>query len=161
MEKQAAAIDNRLPVFSSAAKSSRNIFVVLFMSSIYVPTPHLSSTLFQIVKRILSLFQIVLYTHEPLITKELWELVREVRRHKRRAPKKFEDPNLFSGLLYCADCGAPLRLFIDKIVIGERSVKYSRCAAQEVSIYYRDVGLLDTAEELDMENLLSDTAASA
>ena len=271
-------------------------------------------------------------THEPLITKELWELVREVRRHKRRAPKKFEDPNLFSGLLYCADCGAPLRLhrtrtqtahfynnfkcstysnrgkdacsghyiresqlkaivlddlrrvtqfarqkenlllrhvarqnsaqakkeisllqgeldklrrreqeltalfkrlyednvlgripdeqyrilsaeytqertllqekipqmaeqqeklrdsianaarfverarqystiteltpellrlFIDKIVIGERSVKYSRCAAQEVSIYYRDVGLLDTAEELDMENLLSDTAASA
>ena len=237
--------------------------------------------------------------------------MREVRRHKRRAPKKFEDPNLFSGLLYCADCGAPLRLhrtrtqtahfynnfkcstysnrgkdacsghyiresqlkaivlddlrrvtqfarqkeslllrhvarqnsaqakkeisllqgeldklrrreqeltalsaeytqertllqekipqmaeqqeklrdsianaarfverarqystiteltpellrlFIDKIVIGERSVKYSRCAAQEVSIYYRDVGLLDTAEELDMENLLSDTAASA
>lgn len=54
-----------------------------------------------------------------------------------------------------------LRLFIDKIVVGERSVKYSRCAAQEVSIYYRDVGLLDTAEELDMENLLSDTAASA
>ena len=87
--------------------------------------------------------------------------MREVRRHKRRAPKKFEDPNLFSGLLYCADCGAPLRLFIDKIVIGEHSVKYSRCAAQEVSIYYRDVGLLDTAEELDMENLLSDTAASA
>ena len=41
-------------------------------------------------------------THEPLITKELWELVREVRRHKRRAPKKFEEPNLFSGLLYCA-----------------------------------------------------------
>lgn len=271
-------------------------------------------------------------THEPLITKELWELVREVRRHKRKAPKKFEEPNLFSGLLYCADCGAPLRLhrtrtqtahfynnfkcstysnrgkdacsghyiresqlkaivlddlrrvtqfarqkenlllrhvarqnsaqakkeisllqgeldklrrreqeltalfkrlyednvlgripdeqyrilsaeytqertllqekipqmaeqqeklrdsianaarfverarqystiteltpellrlFIDKIVIGERSAKYSRCAAQEVSIYYRDVGLLDTAEELDMENLLSDTAASA
>jgi len=51
--------------------------------------------------------------------------------------------------------------YIDKIVIGERSVKYSRCAAQEVSIHYRDVGLLDTAEELDMENLLSDTAASA
>lgn len=46
-------------------------------------------------------------THEPLITKELWELVREVRRHKRKAPKKFEEPNLFSGLLYCADCARP------------------------------------------------------
>ena len=49
-------------------------------------------------------------THEPLITKEVWELAREVRRHKRRAPKKIEAPNLFSGLVYCADCGKPMRL---------------------------------------------------
>ena len=49
-------------------------------------------------------------THDPLITREVWELVREVRRHKRRAPKKIEAPNLFSGLVYCADCGAPMRL---------------------------------------------------
>ncbi|WP_423774056.1 recombinase family protein [Anaerotruncus colihominis] len=30
--------------------------------------------------------------HEPLITMEVWELAREVRRHKRRAPKKIEAP---------------------------------------------------------------------
>ena len=44
-------------------------------------------------------------THEPLITREVWDIVQEVRRHKRRAPKKIEAPNLFSGLVYCADCG--------------------------------------------------------
>ena len=49
-------------------------------------------------------------THEPLITQELWEIVREVRRHKRRAPKHMEEPGLFSGLVYCADCGGYLVL---------------------------------------------------
>ena len=41
-------------------------------------------------------------THEPLVSQELWEIVREVRRHKRRAPKHMEEPGLFSGLVYCA-----------------------------------------------------------
>ena len=33
-------------------------------------------------------------THEPLISQELWEIVREVRRHKRRAPKHMEELSL-------------------------------------------------------------------
>lgn len=44
-------------------------------------------------------------THEPLITQEQWEIVQEVRSHKRRAPKRMEEPGLFAGLVYCADCG--------------------------------------------------------
>lgn len=43
-----------------------------------------------------------------------------------------------------------LRLFIEKIVVGERSKKYSRAAAQEVHIYYRDVGFVDSPEEDDL-----------
>lgn len=49
-------------------------------------------------------------THEPLITKEVWEIVQDVRQHKRRPPKHMEEPNLFSGLVYCADCGKYLVL---------------------------------------------------
>ena len=49
-------------------------------------------------------------THEPLVSQELWEIVREVRCHKRRAPKHMEEPGLFSGLVYCADCGGYLVL---------------------------------------------------
>ena len=44
-------------------------------------------------------------THEPIISQDLWDIVRDVREHKRRAPKHMEEPNLFSGLVYCADCG--------------------------------------------------------
>ena len=46
-----------------------------------------------------------------------------------------------------------LRLFIKKIVVGERSKKYSRAAAQEVHIYYRDVGFVDSSEEDDLTKI--------
>ena len=36
-------------------------------------------------------------THAPLISQELWDIVRDVRAHKRRPPKHMEEPNLFSG----------------------------------------------------------------
>ena len=49
-------------------------------------------------------------THEPLISTDLWNIVQDVRQHKRRAPKKMEEPNLFSGLAFCADCGKPMVL---------------------------------------------------
>ena len=49
-------------------------------------------------------------THAPLVSQELWEIVQEVRQHKRRPPKYMEEPNLFSGLVYCSDCGKYLVL---------------------------------------------------
>lgn len=49
-------------------------------------------------------------THEPLVSREIWEIVQDVRQHKRRAPKLMDEPNLFSGLVYCADCGKYLVL---------------------------------------------------
>lgn len=49
-------------------------------------------------------------THEPLITQELWDIVQDVRKHKKRTPKQMDEPNMFSGLVYCADCGKTLVL---------------------------------------------------
>lgn len=43
-------------------------------------------------------------THPALIKKEQWDIVQEVRTHKKRTPKHMDEPNLFSGLAYCADC---------------------------------------------------------
>ena len=54
---------------------------------------------------------IVKNTHEPLITQELWDIVRDVRAHKRRPPKKMDEPNMFAGLVFCADCGKPMVLY--------------------------------------------------
>ena len=40
-----------------------------------------------------------------------------------------------------------VRLFIQRIEIGERAVKYSRSSAQCVKIVYRDIGNLDSPME--------------
>lgn len=49
-------------------------------------------------------------THEALITQEQWDMVQELRQHKKRTPKQMDEPNLFSGLVHCIDCGKPLVL---------------------------------------------------
>lgn len=49
-------------------------------------------------------------THEALITQEQWDLVQELRQRKKRTPKQMDEPNLFSGLVFCIDCGKPLVL---------------------------------------------------
>ena len=41
-----------------------------------------------------------------------------------------------------------LRLFISRIEVGERSEKYSRTAEQEIRIVYRDVGVMDSVEQI-------------
>ena len=44
---------------------------------------------------------------EPIISQEQWNLVQKLRENKRRYTK-LENRGLFSGLLYCADCGKKL-----------------------------------------------------
>lgn len=53
---------------------------------------------------------LVEHTHEPLIYQEQWEIVQDVRKHKKRIPKHMDEPNLFAGLVFCADCGKPMVL---------------------------------------------------
>ena len=49
-------------------------------------------------------------THEPLISQELWDIAQDVRKHKKRTQKRLDTPGLFSGLVFCADCGGTLTL---------------------------------------------------
>lgn len=46
-------------------------------------------------------------THEAIIDRESWERVRKIRAQRRR-PTKMGEMGMFSGLAYCADCGAKL-----------------------------------------------------
>ena len=48
-------------------------------------------------------------THEPLVDRQTWEIVQDIRKHKRRKAK-FAEQNVLSGLVYCADCGGTMRL---------------------------------------------------
>ena len=42
--------------------------------------------------------------HEPIIDLQTWERVQELRKQRKR-PNRYDDVGLFSGLLFCADCG--------------------------------------------------------
>ena len=48
-------------------------------------------------------------THEALVSQETWEIVQKNRENRRR-PTRMGDMGMFSGLLYCADCGHTLNL---------------------------------------------------
>ena len=53
---------------------------------------------------------IVKNTHPALVTQEQWDIVQDVRKHKKRTPKHMDEPNIFSGLAFCMDCGKPMVL---------------------------------------------------
>ncbi len=46
-------------------------------------------------------------THKAIIDPETWEIVQKAREQRRR-PTKMGEMGMFSGLAYCADCGARL-----------------------------------------------------
>ena len=46
-------------------------------------------------------------TQEPIISKEQWERVQELRQNERQNTKPHKQ-GLFSGLIFCADCGSKL-----------------------------------------------------
>ena len=46
-------------------------------------------------------------THDPIIDRETWDIVQEIRKGKRRMTR-YGDQSIFAGLLYCADCGRKL-----------------------------------------------------
>lgn len=51
---------------------------------------------------------IVPNTQEAIVSKEQWDIVQELRQNRRRLTKSGKQP-LFSGVVYCADCGKKMR----------------------------------------------------
>ena len=43
--------------------------------------------------------------HEPIIDRETWERVQELRKQRKR-PNRYDEVGLFSGILFCAACGS-------------------------------------------------------
>lgn len=49
-------------------------------------------------------------THEPLVEKKIWDIVQKFRESKAKTAP-LDEPNIFVGMMYCADCGGKLDLF--------------------------------------------------
>lgn len=65
-------------------------------------------------------------TQPAIIDKNVWERVQELRTHKRRPAKQAQRQGLFSGLLYCADCGSKLHFATGKNMTPQQDCY--RCA---------------------------------
>lgn len=65
-------------------------------------------------------------THEAIIDDETWETVQTLREHKRR-PNRTGGVSVFSGLLYCADCGE--KLYYNAINNYRREGAYFCCSS--------------------------------
>ena len=89
-------------------------------------------------------------THEALIDQEDWETVQRIRAGRRRLNKQ-EIPALFSGLLYCADCGSLLRVHRGKNIskgqecycCGRYRVRTKSCSMH----YIREVTLAELVKD--------------
>ncbi len=65
-------------------------------------------------------------TQSAIIDEKVWERVQELRANKRRPAKQAERQGLFSGLLYCADCGSKLHFATGKNMTPQQDCY--RCA---------------------------------
>jgi len=66
-------------------------------------------------------------THEPIISREIWEQA-HAHINNRKRPVKSGEIQIFSGLLKCADCGAGLRYSQRKSKSGEKKEERYACA---------------------------------
>lgn len=69
--------------------------------------------------------QIIPNMQEPIIPEEQWLRVQKLRKHRRR-PTATGRTSLFSGLVYCPDCGAKLHFCAAKSL--KRNQEFGRCS---------------------------------
>jgi len=62
--------------------------------------------------------------HEPIIHRDIFENVQKKRENKRKRPSSTGEKNMFSGLLYCEECGSVLNYHTNT---GNRSIEYFNC----------------------------------
>ena len=64
-------------------------------------------------------------THEAIIDRDTWDIVQRAREQRHR-PTKSKEVALFSGMVYCADCGA--RLYASRTNKEKVTKEWYNCA---------------------------------
>ena len=88
-------------------------------------TTTLSYKIHKTIRKSAEEYQIIPNTQEAIIDENTWLRVQELRRNKRRNTRTGR-ASLFSGLVYCADCGAKLHFCASKSL--KRNQEHFRCA---------------------------------
>lgn len=93
--------------------------------------------------------------HEPIVEETVWEKVQLLRQNKRR-PTKTGATSIFSGLLYCADCGSKLSLNVSGDYKYFRCSGYKRNSRQkECTIHYIRESVLEQLVLKQLQHFLS------
>lgn len=122
-------------------------------------------------------YVVVTNTHEPIISQELWDKVREVENsvsRGKRTKSGFIAP--LSGLMFCVDCGAKMRLCWNNTTNGSKSVprklirhnfncdayiKFGKRACQSHYIKMNDINLIVLTDIRSMAQLVVEDETEA
>ena len=93
--------------------------------------------------------------HEPIIDRETWERVQELRKQRKR-PNRYDEVGLFSGMLFCADCGHVMyqqRYQTDKrkqdcYICGSYKKRTADCTAHFIRTDLLTAGVLDNLRKV-------------
>ena len=106
-------------------------------------------------------FMIFENTHEPIVTKQEFELVQELRKNKRR-PQKSDVVNPFAGIVYCADCGE--RMYLSRRKNERPEQEHMRCSTyakeqDKCSVHYIRTCVLNEIVLGELNKLLATVKA--
>ena len=93
--------------------------------------------------------------HEPIIDRETWERVQELRKQRKR-PNRYDEVGLFSGILFCADCGSVMyqqRYQTDKrtqdcYICGSYKKRTADCTAHFIRTALLTAGVLSNLRKV-------------
>ena len=95
------------------------------------------------------------HTHEAIIDEATWERVQELRKQRKR-PNRYGEVGLFSGLLFCADCGSVMyqqRYETDKrrqdcYICGSYKKRTADCTAHFIRTDLLTVGVTENLRKV-------------
>ena len=93
--------------------------------------------------------------HEPIIDRETWERVQELRKQRKR-PNRYDEVGLFSGILFCADCGSVMyqqRYQTDKrkqdcYICGSYKKRTADCTAHFIRTDLLTAGVIENLRKI-------------
>lgn len=106
-------------------------------------------------------FMIFENTHEPIVTKQEFDLVQELRKNKRR-PQKSDVVNPFAGIVYCAECGE--RMYLSRRKNERPEQEHMRCSTyakeqDKCSVHYIRTCVLNEIVLGELNKLLATVKA--
>lgn len=81
-------------------------------------------------------------THEPIISRHDFELVQDIRSQRRRI-QKLGEISIFSGKVYCADCGE--KMYLCRVKSSPESLEHLKCSTYSLDKEYCSAHYIRTA----------------